>query len=242
MGAVMMYTHDYHDFLPPNEDSSAAPSGHVWVIGHAAALPDATNVLLLTEVTNNVLASYTGTNINIYKCPADPATVVAGGVRVPTIRSISMSQAVGTVCPGSKSAGTHSGAPTLPSNGPWLDGNHTHTTGNPFRCFGKVSDFVNTANTWVVMDEYQYSINDAGFGHPGPWIAGATQNPTLRWVDFPTINHGGAGTIAYADGRSEIHKWKGLNYPAIGLPSNSVTAATRADWDWIAERTSQRAK
>src|SRR5262245_25543998 len=158
--AWKMYSTD-NTVLPPNEDSSAAPPGHVWIIGDARNLPDATNILLLTDVRNNVLAPYTASNIKIFKCPADPATVIAGGARTPTIRSFAMSQAVGTVCSGFKFGGGHSGVPTLPTNGPWLDGNHSHTTGNPFRCFGKDSDFVNAAHTWVVMDENHNSINDA---------------------------------------------------------------------------------
>lgn len=238
MGVVMMYTHDNHDFLPPNEDSSSAPPGHIWVRGNAATLRDATNILLLTEVTNNVLAPYTASSINLYKCPADPGRVFSGGVRVQTIRSISMNHAVGTVCPAFRSFGGHSGVPTLPTNGPWLDGNHSHITGNPFRCFGKVSDFVNAANTWVIMDEHYNSINDAGLAHPG-----LPPGVNIRWVDFPAIYHHGAGGIAYADGRSEIKKWKGLNYPASGLPPNTVIpGANREDWDWLAERTSQRAR
>src|SRR5688572_3798480 len=217
MGAVMMYTHDNHDFLPPNEDSSSAPRGHVWVRGNAATLPDATNILLLTEVINNVLAPYTASNISIYKCPADPGPTAAGVLRGRTVRSISMNHAVGTVCPAFKTVGGHGGVPTLPTNGPWLDGSHTHTTGNPFRCFGKVSDFVDAANTWVVMEEHYDSMNDAGFSHPG-----LPPGVNIRWVDFPATYHGGAGGIAYADGRAEIKKWKGLNCPASGLPPSTV--------------------
>ena len=234
----MMYTRDNHDLLPPNEDSSSGPPGHVWMMGHARTLPGATNMLLLTEVTNNVLAPYSAGSINVYKCPADPSTVFIGGVRVPTVRSISLNQAVGTVCPGFKSVGGHSGIPSLPTNGPWLDGAHGHTTGNPFRCFGKTSHFVNAANTWVVVDEHYNSINDGGFGHPG-----LPPGANIRWVDYPATYHGGAGGIAYADGRSEIKKWKGLNYPASGLPASTVSpGANRADWDWLAERTSQRVR
>src|SRR5881394_2707185 len=96
MIAWRMYSGENNDLLAPNEDDSGAPAGHVWIIGHARNLPDATNTLLLTEPKNNVLAPYTVRNTKIYKCPADPGK--AGGTRMPTIRSFAMNQGVGTVC------------------------------------------------------------------------------------------------------------------------------------------------
>jgi prepilin-type processing-associated H-X9-DG protein len=94
---------------------------------------------------------------------------------------------------------------------------------------------VSPATTWVYIDEHHESINDAGFGHPGP-------NPpsNVRWVDYPAIYHNGAGGLSFADGHSEIHKWKGLRYPASGLPPNNVTPAQRSDWDWLANVSTQR--
>lgn len=232
MLAIRLYTGDYNELLPPNADHSGAPPGHVWIIGDAGSLPGATNTLLLTEPRNNVLAKY-APGPKLYKCPADPAMHNAGGKRVPGVRSFAMNQAVGTVCPGFKSGSGHSGVPSVPTDGPWLDGAHGHKSGRPFRTFGKESDFVDAAQTWVIIDEHHESINDAGFGHPGPGI-------TSRWVDFPAIYHNGAGGLSFADGHAEIKKWKGLTYPRTGTPPNTVTAANRADHIWLSERTSQR--
>jgi prepilin-type processing-associated H-X9-DG protein len=148
-----------------------------------------------------------------------------------------MNQAVGTICAGFRSGG-HSGKPVYPNNGPWLDGNHTHVVGRTYRTFGKDTDPINAAMTWVFIDEFPESINDAGFGHPGP-----PPVSNMRWVDFPAIYHGKAGGLAFADGHSEIRKWKGINYPANSLPGNSVGGVgslNRADWEWLAERTTQR--
>ncbi len=236
MIAWRIYSGDFNDLLTPNEDDSGAPAGHVWIKGDAKTLPDATNTALLTDPRNNVLATYIGGNTKLYKCSADPGTVKAGGKWMPTIRSFSMNQAVGTVCPIFKSRPpNHGGIPIFPTNGPWLDGNHQHRPGKPFRTFGKDSDFVNASQTWIIIDEHDQSINDAGFGHPC-----TPPNVTVRWVDFPAVYHNKAGGLSFADGHSEIKKWRGLNYPKSGLPSNTVTAAQRPDWDWLAERTSQR--
>jgi hypothetical protein len=150
-----------------------------------------------------------------------------------------MNQAVGTICAGFVGgAGGHRGIPNIATDGPWLDGAHNHRAGTTFRTFGKESDFVNASETWVFIDEHHNSINDAGFGHPG-----MPPGATIRWVDWPGIYHNKAGGLSFADGHSEIKKWKGITYPKNGLPPNSpVTAAQRPDWDWLAKMTSQRAR
>ena len=238
MIAWKMYSGDFNNLLAPNEDSSGAPQGHVWIRGHAGTAPDALNLDLLTDPRNNVLATYTGGNSKIYKCPADPGASALGVLRSRSVRSFAMSQAVGTICAGYRNgAGGHSGPPVYKTDGPWLDGNHSHRAGTTFRTFGKESDFTSAAATWVFIDEHNESINDAGAAHPGP-----TPTPS-RWVDWPGIYHGKAGGLSFADGHSEIRKWKGLTYPATGLPATTVGpvgSANRRDWDWLAERTTQR--
>ena len=59
--------------------------------------------------------------------------------------------------------------------------------------------------TFVLLDENSFSLNDGYFVvdmHDYP-------NPAGRLiVDWPAAYHGGAGGIAFADGHSEIHKWR----------------------------------
>jgi len=238
MIAWRMYAMDANDLLAPNEDDSGAPPGHVWIVGHARNLPGATNPASLTDPKNNVLANYTANNTKIYKCPADTVPIVVGNQRLQSLRSFAMNQAVGTVCTAFKSSpGSHGGIPTVATDGPWLDGNHSHRAGNPFRTYGKESDFVAAAETWVFIDENHNSINDAGFGHPGP-----PPGATVRWVDYPAVYHNGAGGLSFADGHSEIKRWKGLIIPKNSLPPNTVTPEQRPAWDWLAQRTTQRAR
>ena len=232
MLATKLYSGDYNELMPPNEDSSSAPNGHVWIVGHARQLPWATNTAMFNNPAQNVLAKYSGGNYQMYKCPADPAFVTVGGKRERTTRSFAMSQAVGTVR--RSFPGGHAPGPIeMVTHGPWLDGNHGHTRGRTFRTYGKESDFVAPAQTWVYIDEHHESINDAGFGHPGP-------GANVRWVDWPGAYHNGAGGLAFGDGHSEIHKWRGIRYPNSGLPPNTVTPAQRPDWDWLANVTTQR--
>lgn len=234
--ATKLYSADFNELLPPNPDDRNTVPGHNWCAGHAKDLPDATNILYLTDSRWNSLAKYTGNNYKIYKCPADPFTVTVGGKKVPNLRTFSLSQAVGTVC--RAFPGGHSGVPNLATHGPWLDGGHGHTRGRTWRTFGKESDFVAPAETFMFIDEDHRSINDGGFGHPGfdPRRPNAS---TVRWVDYPGAYHNNAGGLSFADGHSEIHKWKGLRYKGASLPPNNVTPVQRVDWEWLGQRSSQ---
>jgi len=233
MLANKIYSGDFNELLPPNEDDQGAPAGHVWIQGSVNDARWLTNTAIYNDPIWNVLAKYTGGNYQVYKCPADLKTVKIGPKVYPTTRSISASQAVGTICPGYKNGG-HSGIPTLANQGPWLDGNGGGSSVAQYYTFGKESDFVSPSRTFVYIDEHSESINDAGFGTPGP------QPATVRWVDWPAIYHNGAGGLSFADGHSEIHKWKGIKYGKTGLPGTTVTADQRTDFDWLCSVTTQR--
>jgi prepilin-type processing-associated H-X9-DG protein len=61
------------------------------------------------------------------------------------------------------------------------------------------------AMTFVILDERWDSINDAYFvtqmdAYPNP--------ASMYIVDYPASYHGGACGFAFADGHSEIHKWR----------------------------------
>jgi prepilin-type processing-associated H-X9-DG protein len=64
---------------------------------------------------------------------------------------------------------------------------------------------------WVILDEREDSINDGWFavsmnGTPTP---GGTADPAAYMIiDFPASYHSGAAGFSFADGHSEIHKWR----------------------------------
>jgi len=83
---------------------------------------------------------------------------------------------------------------------------------------------------WVTVDENPNTINDGSFRVP---IAAAT------WVDFPAIYHNNAGGISFADGHSEIRRWRDgaiLKPKAIGDYS-ARPAQIATDIRWLQERT-----
>jgi prepilin-type N-terminal cleavage/methylation domain-containing protein len=149
--AWRLYADDYADKLPHNEPLSPGQIGG-WVSGWMdfnMSNTDNTNANYLINSAFAKLAPY-NKNQGIYKCPADQSVVKNLGRRV---RSVSMSQAVGTKDNGSSVSG-----PWLPGTADWNQ--------NTWLTYGKLSQIIrpNPAALWIIMDEHPDSINDAGFG------------------------------------------------------------------------------
>jgi prepilin-type processing-associated H-X9-DG protein len=139
------------------------------------------------EITNNLtmspLWSYCGKQPGIWKCPADQATVTVGGRATPRIRSMSMNIWVGG------NQGTDGG---------W---------GPKWRVYRKIGDMLRPgpSDTFVLLEEREDSINDGFF------IVLMDNYPNAAstvMVDFPAGYHGRAAGFSFADGHSEIHKWR----------------------------------
>ena len=138
-----------------------------------------------------------------------------------------MSQAVGTYPHDSNKS-------KLAVHGPWLDGNHGHQRGRRWWTYGKMSDFNDpgAAGTYMLVDENHQSINDAGFATLGP---GA---PNFRMIDWPATYHNMAAGFAFADGHSEIRKWK---WPGtdLAIRGPAIKGGVRSpDIEWMQMRTS----
>ena len=159
-------------------------------------------------------------SVTVYKCPADQS-LSSGRRGLPRVRSISMSQMFRT----------------------WSDG---HSPSPPWRIFGKTSDMVNPlpSNLWVMIDENPDSINDAAFA-----IKMDNSGPRSAWQDGPATYHGGGCGFNFADGHSEIKKWRDgrtLAPPMLvtysrGFPFG-VFQPNNQDIAWVEERTSSRIK
>jgi prepilin-type processing-associated H-X9-DG protein len=142
-----------------------------------------------------------------------------------------MSQAVGTVC--ASFPGGHSATlPNVATHGPWLDNNHGHnrSTG-AYRTYGKTSDVIDPSpsSLWVLIDEDEWSINDAGF-------AVGMVNP--EWIDWVGTYHNGACGLAFADGHSEIKKWVDARTKVPNRNVARLPVPGSQDWLWLSERTS----
>ncbi len=179
------------------------------------------------DVTNTLAAGciwpYTGPSPGIYKCPADKSQVRRGssGPLVPRLRSLSMNSWMGM-----------------------NEGVHTWFGGPEFRAYLNISDLVDPgpAMTWVLIDEHPDSINDGFFvidmrGYPNP---AQTSLP-----DTPSSAHNKACGLSYADGHSEIKKWRDpRTAPPVtyrpGNPAMNASQPNNVDVVWLWERTTRR--
>jgi len=249
IGAVQMFTHDHQDLLPPNPDDGTRSPGYTWCVGQGGpGGGDEFNPDILSDSARCLIAPYLGTNVSVFRCTADTRTGLYDGgalypaspligTKVPAARSISKSQAVGTVDPCFAGGGGHCGAPTLPVNGPWLAGSHglNNATYGPYRTYGKTSQMVVPipAELIVITEEEPYSINDASVA--------TSVNPSYpNWIDFPSTLHNNGGVVSFADGHVELHKWVGTKLILFGPPFSRYAGASDPDWLWFTRRTSAR--
>lgn len=190
MLAWQMYATDNNDRLVMSFHGGEAQGGAAannprnapWVVGWLdwTLSPDNTNILFLIDERYSKLAKYIGNKPEVFHCPADQFASPVQRARGWPYRVRSISGNIGV---GDGNAMT----------GPW-DSIYNHIK--------KMSDFLypGPAETWVYCDEHPDSINDAGFFNPY----------ASQFVDLPATYHNMAAGFAFADGHSEIHKWRGV--------------------------------
>ena len=195
--AAIMYANDNQDNWVPNFPGQTPG----WVAGNMdfnPANPDNINLAKLVDPTVSVIGTL-ASNPKIFHCAADNSAAPGQG---PRVRSISMSQVIGTVAvaTGPLTAGSA-------VNGQWVLGSNignSRQTG--WHTYGKTSS-MNTpgpATLWVFVDEHPNSINDAGFAVDMKDVGAFS-----KIIDYPASYHNGACGFSFADGHAEIHKWIG---------------------------------
>ena len=229
--AFQLYAADFNDLLPPNPDDGNTTAGANWCPGQAGrGGAQEFNPDILNDPTRQLLHKYGITYLQL-KCPADRrigtyqgTDTTKRGTKVPAARTFAMSQAVGTD-PYSPSFGK------LPVNGPWLDNAHGHTRNGRWKVYGRLSDFDNPgpAQVWILLDEDDRSLNDAGF---------AVGMQTAEWIDWVGSYHNKAAGFAFADGHSEIHKWVDARTILKGTSASRMAVPGSKDYEWISQRTS----
>jgi len=257
--ATIMYTTDNSEYFPPNPDDANDQPGDNWCAGNVSGgnppgspgAPELYDTEILKDPIRNLVAVYLGASLGVWKCPADPrfgkyVSCVDQdpsklGTVVSAARSISANQGVGTVDPIFAASGSgHLGKPTLPVNGPWLDGNHTHKHNQPYATFGKTSDFGFASPSLIfwTVDEDPYSINDAA-------LAVSAAEPKI--VDHPASFHANACGLSFCDGHAEIHKWlSSVMKPAGEVMTQDLVKPAPSpeyqDWYWLASHATKNTK
>lgn len=195
MLANHLYQGDNNDLFPMAFHGGYTPGANdpnrPWVTGWLdwSVSTDNTNLVYLINPQYAILASYFGKQKNVYLCPADNYASLPQRQRgwSSRVRSVSGNIYIGK------------------GNG-WANG-PGYTAGGPnnlsiYKGAAKSSELTipGPAQTWVYMDEHPDSINDAGAFPP---------NSATNIPDAPATYHNGAAGFAFADGHSEIHKWRG---------------------------------
>jgi prepilin-type N-terminal cleavage/methylation domain-containing protein len=104
-----------------------------------------------------------------------------------------------------------------------------------WQTFKKTTDVRNPSGYWVFVDENPGSINDGYFCGDG-----ARSTATEKWQDLPASFHGMACGFGFADGHSEIKKWKCASTYAPEGRTDWPTGGQINDIVWVQERTTYR--
>jgi prepilin-type processing-associated H-X9-DG protein len=210
--AWQMYAGDNQDLLPPNDFPYttayllAANKGQLqnWAVGTMEQPTDSREWQELVPTTSNFhtntcLAGYI-TNASTYRCPADQ--YIDPFSHAQHVRSYSVNNAVGTLW------NTHFTTPGIPIGTPvqggWLPGASYNASQTAWLTYGKMTSFTRPgpANTFLIIDENPFTINDGNFDASAVATPGATY-----LIDYPAANHGGAACISFVDGHVVVHKW-----------------------------------
>ena len=185
--------------LPEPDITNPGQPGNQWIYGDVQFPRRQTLIYLRLGLIYQYVP-----NVGVFKCPADPKLIrgqysanppeplMPGVANPPTIRSMSMNGYLNVIVDSLQT-----------SSQPLNQG---------YKIFRKQSDLgvLGVANCFVFLDENPYSINDGWFcTNPG------------AWTDKPATYHNGACGLSFADGHTEIHKWRDtalLNYKGTDLP------------------------
>ena len=177
------------------------------------------------DIQRSLLWPYCGKTLAIWRCPADRSTVTVGSEKKPRIRTMVMNAYVG----GFKGQ-------------PIGTGNMTAYT-----VYRKYSDlqYPGADRIFVFVDEREDAIN---WGNALFDMSGYSPSvPALyRFLDIPASYHGRAGGFSFADGHSELKKWrddrtvKPINEGGVIFDgSTPIGSANNVDIAWIQDKTTR---
>jgi prepilin-type N-terminal cleavage/methylation domain-containing protein/prepilin-type processing-associated H-X9-DG protein len=228
--AAIMYAQDYNDKWLPNQPGQSVE----WVAGTMSNNQDATNYAKLIDPAQSVIAPYCKTPA-IFKCPADRSTASGGSVE--RVRSVSMSQSIGTF--GRPVPPISAGEPVT---GQWLTGVNTGDSRQTlWRTYGTTASMTvpGTSMLFVFLDEHPLSINDGQFAVAMLKLGDPPQ--TAKIIDWPASYHNKAAGFSFADGHAEIHRWLGTKILSGGAgngDSGQSAQDSAADIAWLQARAS----
>ena len=224
--AWRLYTEDNNDRLLW---ASSRPVGswsiYTWCNGRMDFTTSPSNWDPSVDIHKSQMWPYCGKSVGIWRCPADRSYVTVSGVRRPRVRSMAMNAYVGGF-----------------GGGPIATGNM-----GAYTVYTKYSQLSRPGadKIFVFIDEREDAINWGNFLHD---MTGYTNNApgSYQWLDLPGAYHGNAGGLSFADGHSEIKKWRdGRTSRPIseGIPifdgSTPIQQADNQDIGWMHDKTTR---
>jgi prepilin-type N-terminal cleavage/methylation domain-containing protein len=231
--AWLMYAHDHEDhFLFASALANRNWWETAWMGGYMDFDPaNLSNWDVNYDIKRSALWPYCGKSAGIFKCPGDRSTVVPSngpfrGRRVPRVRSMSMNVWFG---------GAGGQLDELPG-----------VRSPPWRLYLRLGDLIDPGPTMTALfwDQREDTMDAGNFFID---MSGWPRTPSLtQWDgDFPGYYHGRAGGLSFADGHSEIRRWKDARTMSpIGTNMTSYSGISRQpnnrDIIWMQERSTRR--
>jgi prepilin-type N-terminal cleavage/methylation domain-containing protein/prepilin-type processing-associated H-X9-DG protein len=230
MMAWRMYAEDNKDSIPFAYATVPAAVPYVWVPSGPPFDRDPPNPRTQgnwdydNTIRKSPIWPYCGNSVAIWHCPGDTSYGISPtGLRVPGLRSYSMNNWVGG----------NGDTPPL-YKGYWGGG------GN-WVVFRKITGMLRPgpSMTFVLLDERQDSINDGYFVTE---MDGYPSLASTKIVDYPASYHNNAAGFAFADGHSEIHRWKdGRTIPPLSSTLNlNVSSPNNQDVFWMQDHSTRQ--
>ena len=222
------YAADFNDAMMPNSPSTT--SAVSWV---GPYLEDWGSRVANTDRSvyqTNLMASYMGGQLGVYRCPADNIPSDNGQ----RIRTYSMQGQVGP----SK----------LDANGRLTQVLQYQAYAKTYTKMGNIIGTPGSSDLIIFLEESMISLNDGWMQIDNDFTATpGTYGPLAIFPDVPGSYHKWSCGMSFADGHAEIHKWLNptLKIPvaygktlstmgqAAGIPAGNPTGPTATDWLWF---------
>jgi prepilin-type N-terminal cleavage/methylation domain-containing protein len=223
--AWRMYSDDNQDRLLYASEDPYNPSTYAgaWVTGTLDFNPgNRSNWDPNQDITKSPMWPYCGRSLAIWKCPADRSFVTVNGARKPRVRSMSMNIFLGGW------GGT--------------DGNWGSVFSD-YLIYTKQTQLAvpGPAKVFVFLDMREDSIDMGNFAAR---MAGWPNNPSqYGFYDLPGFYHHLACGFSFADGHSEIHRWRDSRTtpPLVegGFFPDHFNSANNPDVAWLQDHSTR---
>ncbi len=207
--AWRLYADDNRDVLVYASDDPYDPyvnwqvlDQYAWTLTHMDFDPNNRgNWDINYDMVKRPLWPYTGKNPQVYKCPSDKSYLTVNGEQKPRVRSMAMNLYVG-------------GFDGTDGNWPWA---------HPYRIYAKLSEINYPSKIFVFLDMREDSVN---WGNFMTCMEGYSPLDPAQYCfdgDFPGMYHHFACGFSFADGHSELRRWRdSRTMPPLTIGANPL--------------------